>query len=235
MGSRSVLSKTQSFTLFIDNWQVDLYTQVKSLGVIFDGLLSFGSHICNISCSAFFHLRNIAKLRSSLTQDSTEVLIRALVKSLIDYCNSLLVGIPEKQFHRLQSKQNSAARIVTNSCTFDHISPILFQLHWLHVRYRVHNKMLLLTYKALHNLAAHYLSDLLHLYTPLRSLGSSSADVLSVPKFKMSSFGGRAFSCAAPKLWNSLPLHIRQLDSISHFKVQIKMYLFRIAFNDLLV
>ncbi len=95
--------------------------------------------------------------------------------------------------------------------------------------------MLLLTYKALHNLASHYLSDLLYLYTPLRSLRSSSADILFVPKIKMSSFGGRAFSCAALKLWNSLPLHIRQLDSISHFKAQIKMYLFRIAFNDLLV
>ncbi len=62
MGSRSVLSKTQSFTLFIDNCLVNFSTQVKSLGVIFDGLLSFGSHISNISRSAFYNLRNIARL-----------------------------------------------------------------------------------------------------------------------------------------------------------------------------
>ncbi len=221
MGSRSFLSKTQSFTLFIDNCLVNFSTQVKSLGVIFDGLLSFGSHISNISHSAFFHLRSIARLRSSLSQDSTEVLIHALVTYRIDYCNSLLVGIPEKQFHRLQLIQNSAARIVINSRSFDHISPNLFQLHWLPFHYRVHFKIVLLTYKALHNLAPHYLSDLLHLYTPLRSLRSSSADLLSVPKFKMSSFGGRAFSCAATKFWNSLLLHIRQLDSISHFKEKL--------------
>ncbi len=196
-------------------------------------MLSFGSHISNISRSAFFNLRNIARLRSTISRDSTEVLIHALVTSRIDYCNSLLVGIPEKQFHRLKLIQNSAARIVTNSRTFDHISPILFQLHWLPVRYRVHYKIPLLTYKALHNLAPHYLSDLLHLYTPLCSLRSSSADLLSDPS-STSFFGGMAFSCAAPKLWSSLPLHIRQLDSISHFKVQIKTYLFRIAFNDLL-
>ncbi len=133
-------------------------------GIMIDGLLPFGSNISNISCSAFFHLLDFVL---HFPQHSNEVLIHALVTSRIAYCNSLLVGIPEKQFHRLQLIQNSAARIVTNSRTFDHISPILVQLQFF----------LFLTYKALHNLAPHYLSDLLHLYTPLRSLRSSSADL----------------------------------------------------------
>jgi len=235
VGSRSVLSKSQSFSLLIDNCSVNFSSQVKSLGVIFDGLLSFSSHINAISRATSFHLRNIARLRSSLSQHCTEVLIHALVTSRIDYCNSLLFGIPEKQLHRLQLIQNSAARIVTHSNIFDHITPVLYQLHWLPVRYRVHYKILLLTYKALHNLAPQYLSDLLNLYRPSRSLRSSSAELLSVPDFKMGSCGGRAFSCVAPRLWNTLPLHIRQLDSISQFRVQIKTYLFRIAFNGMIV
>lgn len=56
------------------------------------------------------------------------------------------------------------------------------------------------------------LSNLLQLYIPSRSLRSSSAELLRVPHFKLSSFGSRAFSCVSPELWNSLPLHICQLD-----------------------
>ncbi|KAF7662130.1 hypothetical protein LDENG_00245680, partial [Lucifuga dentata] len=76
-----------------------------------------------------------------------------------------------------------------------------------------------------------YLSELLHPYTPSRSLRSSSAVLLSVPPFRLSSMGARAFSCSAPRLWNSLPLHIHQLDSITQVKSQIKTHLFKLAYT----
>lgn len=88
IGSRSTLSKTPSFTLHIDNCTVSISIQVKSLGIIFDGLLSFGSHINNISRIAFFHLCNIARLLFFVSQHSTEVTIHALLTSRIDYFNS---------------------------------------------------------------------------------------------------------------------------------------------------
>ncbi|KAF7644839.1 hypothetical protein LDENG_00214900, partial [Lucifuga dentata] len=75
------------------------------------------------------------------------------------------------------------------------------------------------------------LSELLHPYTPSRSLRSSSAVLLSVPSFRLSTMGARAFSCSAPRLWNSLPLHIRQLDSITQFRSQIKTHLFKLAYT----
>ncbi|KAF7663890.1 hypothetical protein LDENG_00195450 [Lucifuga dentata] len=65
----------------------------------------------------------------------------------------------------------------------------------------------------------------------LPSLQSSSAVLLSVPSFRLSTLGARAFSCSAPRLWNSLPLHIRQLDSITQFKSQIKTHLFKLAYT----
>lgn len=107
-------------------------------------------------------------------------LIHALVTSRIGYCNSLLFGVPEKQLHRLWLIQNSAARIVTHSLMSDHITPILFQLHWLPVRNFVHYNIFLLIYKTLHNLAPLYLSDLLQIYIPSCSLRSSLQTFYSV-------------------------------------------------------
>uniref|UniRef100_UPI003AAD7030 uncharacterized protein n=1 Tax=Centroberyx gerrardi TaxID=166262 RepID=UPI003AAD7030 len=234
IGSKTTLSKaqnTEALKIIIDGFPVPLSSQVKSLGVILDNTLSFAPHIKNITRTAFFHLRNISRLRPSLSQSSTEVLVHAFVTSRIDYCNAVLSGLPTKLLNRLQIIQNSAARIITRTKSSDHITPILIQLHWLPVQYRIDYKNLLLTFKALHNLAPTYLSDLLQDYIPSRSLRSSSAGLLTIPTSRLSTMGARAFSCTAPRLWNSLPPHIRQSATITSFKSHLKTHLFKLAYS----
>lgn len=142
----------------------------------------------------------------------------------------MLAGVSKATLNKLQLVQNAAARILSGNRTGDHITPVLESLHWLPIRFRVDFKILMLTYKALHGLTPLYITELLTPYTPVRDLRSSEAGLLIVPNTRLKSMGDRAFSANAPKLWNSLPVEIRQAESLSVFKSSLKTYLFRVAF-----
>ena len=126
--------------------------------------------------SAFYHLRNISRVRRYLSHHTTKVLVHALVKCKIDFCNSLLFGLPKHLIQRLQYVLNSAARIISLTRKYDHITPIMMELHWLPVEQRIKYKILLFVYKALNGISPVYFSELLHKYQPVlcRTLRSSN-------------------------------------------------------------
>ncbi|KAI5621275.1 hypothetical protein C0J50_19210, partial [Silurus asotus] len=83
-----------------------------------------------------FHLRNISKLRNMLSISDAEKLVHAFMTSRIDYCNALLGGCPASLINKLQLVQNAAARVLTRSRKYNHITPILSSLHWLPVKFQ---------------------------------------------------------------------------------------------------
>ncbi|XP_028454539.1 uncharacterized protein LOC114568999, partial [Perca flavescens] len=206
-------------------------TAVRNLGVIFDQDISFNAHLKQTSRIAFFHLRNIAKIRNILCQNDAEKLVHAFVTSRLDYCNSLLSGCPNKSIKTLQLIQNAAARVLTRTKRRDHISPVLASLHWLPVKYRIEFKILLLTYKALNGQAPSYLEELIVPYCPTRALRSQNAGLLMVPRVSGSRLGARAFSYQAPVLWNQLPVGVRGADTVTTFKSKLKTLLFDKAYS----
>jgi hypothetical protein len=109
----------------------------------------------------------------------------------------------------------------------DHVTPYLKTLHWLPVHLRIEFKLLLLTYKILNGLAPAYLCDLIVRKKLPRELRSSSICDLKVPRSRTTSYGDRAFSVAAPKLWNALPPEIRDAPTLTMFKSVLKTHLFR--------
>ena len=131
--------------------------------------------------------------------------------------------------------QNMAARFVTGARKFDHLSPLLVKLYWLPISYRVVFKLLLLVFKALNGLGPRYLVELLQYQNLSRTLRSNSLELLLQQKSNTKTYGDRAFSICAPRLWNSIPLDIRKSNSVSTFKKQFKTYLFRKFINNGLI
>ncbi len=169
------------------------------------------------STITFFHLHNISRF-------NIYSVLHAFVTYQLDYCNSLLYGLSANNIKRLQYVQNSAARLITRTRKNDHITPILYHLHWLPVSLCINYKLLIFTYKSLHNLGLTYLSDLLLPYVPAQSLRSSSEGLLVTPKFRLVTMGSRAFSVVAPRLWNALRQYIRQASSLLFFKNLFKFF-----------
>ena len=151
----------------------------------------------------------------------------------MDYCNSLLYGLPSSDINKLQRIQNIPARLVTGAKRRDSISAILEQLHWQPIRERIVFKILLITFKAMHNMAPGHISDLLMKYIPPRNLRSANKSLLQIPvKVNTHTYGQRSFSYAAPHLWNSLPEEIKNLNTIDSFKSALKTFLFIKHFKD---
>ncbi|KAI4880099.1 hypothetical protein NFI96_005218 [Prochilodus magdalenae] len=86
-------------------------TEDASFGVILDGQLSFSAHTTNLTRSCRFLLYNIRRIRPFLSQEATQLLVQSLVISRLDYCNSLLAGLPLWAIRPLQLVQNAAARL----------------------------------------------------------------------------------------------------------------------------
>ena len=133
-------------------WNLDLCSPlqsetVKNFGTVFDTSLSLEKQVTAVCKAGFYHLRNIARVRKRLSFESNQVLLHAFVTSKLDYCNSLYYGLPDFLIKKLQYVQNSAACLLTGSCKYDHVTPVLKKLHWLPVQHRIIFKILTLTYK----------------------------------------------------------------------------------------
>ena len=122
--------------------------------------------------------------------------------------------------------QNSAARLLTLSKIYDHISPILRLLYWLQVDKRIVFKIILLVHHSMYGASPVYLQDSIPKYNPARHLRSSSDTLLLNILRTKHYFGYQAFSVIGPKLWNELPIQLHQQSSMETFKSQLKTYLF---------
>ena len=185
----------------------------------------------NVVRSCYQQLYHIGRIRCYIDENTASILARSLILSKLDFCNSLLIGLPDTLVKKLQRVQNNAARLVFRKKKCENVTPLLIKLHWLPVKQRIIYKLNVLTHKALNKLAPVYLQDLIIQYAPSRSLRSSSQFLLQEPGSKLKSYGDRAYSVCGPRLWNKLPRSLREPQSIEMFKSFLKTHLFKEAYN----
>ena len=177
----------------------------RNLGVEFDKYFNFKKHrprpppISKVFRSCYYHIRDLRRLRRCLPAAVTKTIATSLVSSKLDYCNSILSNIPNREINKVQSVQNCLARVVTLSPRFRSVTPLLKSLHWLPVQFTIKHKICTITYKVIHSCqpVGLYLHNLLKPLNKTRNLRSSDDDQLVVPRVS-SKMGERAFSVAPP-------------------------------------
>ena len=197
----------------------------------------YSSYFCVLNyhstkSTAYMHLSNIRKIRNMLTDEAASQLIHAFITSRLDYCNSIIYGMPDTILSDLQRIQNTAARILTKCRDRNYPSiNLLKKLHWLPVRQRITYKILILTFKAYHKTAPRkYICDLIIPRKYNRPVRSNNFFALVVPMVKLEHYGERSSSYAAPVEWNKLDVEISSLSSLETFKKKVKTYLLTIAY-----
>ena len=197
---------------------------IRNLGILLDNNLTFENQI-NIVCrNAFITLREISRKRQCLTFEATKTLVNTLVLSKINFCCTIYQNIPHKYINKLQKVQNYAARVITQTSKFTHVTPLLKQLNWLNMENFIRYRYATLVFKAMQNQAPTYLTKLLIPYKQNRTLRSQNNNLLTIPNI-ITEIGRRSFSYQAPLIWNSLPPYIKNSNTTQNFKYQIKQYL----------
>ena len=236
IGSRHHLSNLElSNSLSFLNSNVSFSNKLRNLGVIFDPNLTMKNQINHTKRKAIANLKNIATISEFIDHNSRIKLIHGLVLSHLDFCNSLYHNLPACTLHPLQMVLNSAARIIAQIPRFSYqsITPVCINLHFLPIKARIEYKICLLTYKAIKSGQPPYLAELLktrevHTDMQLRSIQESTLDE---PFLSRSVTINRCFEYSAPRLYNSLPHNVTSQSSVHSFKNKLKTYLFQKAYN----
>ena len=186
----------------LDN-DISPHNTVRNLGVISDSDFSFRKHVSNICKSCFYHIRDLRRIRRHIPLSTAKSISNCLITSRLDYCNSLISIIANQDLSKLQRVQNCLAHVLLRA---PHFSLMQYINHLI------------------------WLVSCTFLTSPDNSdhLGPTSQN-LSIPRTKLN-LGKRAFSVAAPIIWNELPTTLKSCESLASFRKHLKTDLFKIAF-----
>ena len=196
----------------------------RDLGIQLDSTLSFNEHIANTVSTCIASLCQINRVKHLFDPKILENVISSLVFSKLYYCSNVWSSTTKKNIEKLQKVQNFAARIITGTQKYEHITPILKQLNWLPVPDMLKYFVGVLTFKCLNGLAPDYLNSYFQERLSLHDRNTRNKKKLNIPAYR-SAAGQRTFEYRAVSLWNSLPSNITVHDNCKYFKSNFYNYL----------
>ena len=145
--------------------------------------------------------------------------------SKLFYCSSVWSKAADTALLKLQAVQNFAARIIRGSRKFDHVTPLLKELHWLPIKSQLYLRDVVLAFKCMSGCAPTYLSSMFLTRGEVSGRTTRSSHLLQIPLFKSRS-GQRTFFYRIVSLWNSLDNSCKLCNSAGNFKRKLRAKLF---------
>ena len=183
---------------------------VKDLGMALDSSLTYDKHIVDTVSKCITELCQINRVKHIFDKHTLSLIINALVFSKMYYSSSVWSNTSKKNISKLQSVQNFAARVITGIRKYDHVTPIL--------------RDAVMTFKCMKGLAPPYLCDKFEMRSKIHSVNTRNKDKLDIPRYNSAS-GQRTFHYRAVSIWNELPNHIKDIDTLDRFKLEYKCHL----------
>ena len=216
-GTRQLLSQLRDVTVPFLGQELKPVASAKDLGIILDSNLNFNDHVTSLSSSLLSTLCQVNRVRHLFSREILNTILNSLVFSKLFYCSTVWSGTSKDNVHKLQLLQNFAARILTNTKKFDHISPILNELGWLTIEELLNLRDVIMIYKCINGLASNYLSSKLYKRSDTHAYNTRLKEHFSLPLCR-TSIAQRNFYYRALKSWNKLSVATRNPSSLAQFK-----------------
>jgi hypothetical protein len=230
-GSRRLITKLPNdFCLSLLGKDLIPGDVAKDLGVTFDRNLNFNDHIVKVTALCMSILGQIIRIKHVFSKELLIIIINALVFSKLFYCSSVWSSTSGKNIKKLQYIQNFAARIISGHRKYDHVTPILKELHWIPVKEHLYHRDAVLAFKCMNGMVPEYLSSQFTARGAVSGRITRQSGQLNIPLF-ISATGQKTFQYRITKLWNELPSNLKLNRTISSFKTELKNILLCEFFN----
>lgn len=222
-GTRQKLHDKPQLNLKIDGHDIANVSQQKLLGLLIDDKLTWSAHIENVCSSLSSKISLLRQLANYVSAAVLKKFYQGYILPLIDYASITWSGASSANLERILKLQKRAARIILHTDYTTPSSNMFAELGWQPITKRLAYNKAIFTYKALNGQTPQYISELLKpvAETHDRHLRSWSNGTLAVPRSRTAVFD-RSFSVSAPKLWNSLPVAVRNSQTLNGFKNSLR-------------